>query len=162
MTLVNNLLLIVLHRDNYLHNTIYFASFAPSRTFVHMPLVIYLNMYGFSFGGWVFNLQYGLWHIFTTYFLVIVFRCDTILTAPHFCLRNQQFSQSCDEYFDAVSHSFQNERYGLDDEDRQWDSGGFIKPNSTIANSKKLPPTPIVQNYLNKRRSSVVAQDVYR
>lgn len=68
-------------------------------------------------------------------------------------------NQSYDEYFDASSYSFQDERYGQDDEHRQWDSGGYYKSNSTT--SKKLPAVPVVQNYLNKKRSSLIAQDVY-
>ncbi|KAF7267733.1 hypothetical protein GWI33_019071, partial [Rhynchophorus ferrugineus] len=64
-------------------------------------------------------------------------------------------NQSCDEYYDSLSYPFQEERYGQDEEDRQWDSGGYY--DNTTANvtppaktGKKLPIIP--QNY--KRRSS--------
>lgn len=77
-----------------------------------------------------------------------------------FCCSNQGFNQGFDEYFDASSYPFQEERYGQDEEDRQWDSGGYYKRNSSSA--KKLPTVPVVQNYLNKKRSSLIAQEVYQ
>ncbi|XP_066151235.1 protein unc-13 homolog B isoform X6 [Euwallacea fornicatus] len=72
-------------------------------------------------------------------------------------------SQSIDLYYDSLSYPFQEERYGQDEEDRQWDSGGtyfqreevppFDKPAKT---GKKLPSIPM-QGL--KRRSSIVAVD---
>ncbi|KAJ8932398.1 hypothetical protein NQ314_014692 [Rhamnusium bicolor] len=83
---------------------------------------------------------------------------------------SQSFNQnrSCDEYFDSLSYPFQDERYGQDEEDRQWDSGGYYGNtglvNSTPVNthnktSKKLPAIPVIQNYANKRRSSSAIVD---
>ncbi|KAF5272305.1 hypothetical protein FQR65_LT04963 [Abscondita terminalis] len=71
---------------------------------------------------------------------------------------SQSFNRSYDEYFDASSYASQEDRYGQDQEDRQWDSGGYNKKNT----SKKLPAVPAVQNYLNKKRSSIIAQEIYQ
>lgn len=73
-------------------------------------------------------------------------------------------SQSLDEYYDASSYPYQDERYGQDEEDRQWDSGGYFDNSSVVSStkkvgSKKLPSIPLVENYLNKRRSSIVMQN---
>ncbi|KAF5304323.1 hypothetical protein FQA39_LY09702 [Lamprigera yunnana] len=70
----------------------------------------------------------------------------------------QCYNQSYDKFFDATSYTSQEDRYGQDQEDRQWDSGGTNKKNS----SKKLPSVPVVQNYLNKKRSSIVTQEIYQ
>ncbi|GJQ77641.1 hypothetical protein Trydic_g12769 [Trypoxylus dichotomus] len=56
-------------------------------------------------------------------------------------------NRSYDEY-DTSSYAYQDERYGQDEEDRQWDSGGGFYNNKP--NGKKLPAIPIVQ----KRRPS--------
>lgn len=89
----------------------------------------------------------------------------------YFCLINYlNFSsisfnqnQSCDEYYDSSSYPFQEEMYGQDEEDRQWDSGGSFY-NETVPPSKparkpgmKLPAIPIGQGH--KRRSSTAAMD---
>ncbi|KAK5649184.1 hypothetical protein RI129_000213 [Pyrocoelia pectoralis] len=71
---------------------------------------------------------------------------------------SQSFNQSYDEYFDASSYISQEDRYGQDQEDRQWDSGGYNKKST----SKRLPAVPVVQNYLNKNRSSIIAQEIYQ
>ncbi|KAK4880863.1 hypothetical protein RN001_004182 [Aquatica leii] len=71
---------------------------------------------------------------------------------------SQSFNQSYEEYFDASSYVSQEDRYGQDQEDRQWDSGGYNRKNT----SKKLPTVPVVQNYLNKKRSSIIAQEIYQ
>lgn len=34
-------------------------------------------------------------------------------------------NHSYDEYYDTLSYPYQDERYGKDEEDRQWDSGGY-------------------------------------
>lgn len=60
-------------------------------------------------------------------------------------------NSSYDEFYDASSYHFTEERYGKDDEDRQWDSGGT---NAHHHRPKKLPTVPI-QNYLNKNRNLV-------
>lgn len=65
--------------------------------------------------------------------------------------RNQTFnqSQSYDEYFDSSSYPYQEERYGQEEEDRQWDSGGFY-------GNKTTPTTTSVyqENHINRRRNS--------
>ncbi|XP_031338361.1 uncharacterized protein LOC116167227 isoform X2 [Photinus pyralis] len=71
---------------------------------------------------------------------------------------SQSFNQSYDEYYDASSYISQDDRYGQDQEDRQWDSGGYTKKGT----SKRLPAVPVVQNYLNKKRSSIIAQEIYQ
>ncbi|XP_048519318.1 uncharacterized protein LOC125503292, partial [Dendroctonus ponderosae] len=72
-------------------------------------------------------------------------------------------NQSCDEYYDSSSFPFQEEMYGQDQEDRQWDSGGNVY-NETVPMSKsagksgkKLPAIPLAQGH--KRRSSTAAMD---
>lgn len=60
-------------------------------------------------------------------------------------------NSSYDEFYDAPSYHFPEERFGRDDEDRQWDSGGT---NTQHHRPKKLPTVPI-QNYLNKNRNLV-------
>ncbi|RZB40111.1 Spc7 N domain containing protein, partial [Asbolus verrucosus] len=70
-------------------------------------------------------------------------------------------NQSCDEYYDSLSYPFQEERYGQDEEDRQWDSGGYPQVPPPKTNSKKLPSIPVVQNYMNKRRSSNALDEGY-
>ncbi|KAK9747205.1 C2 domain [Popillia japonica] len=62
----------------------------------------------------------------------------------------QSFNQnrSYDEYCEISSYNCEDERYGQDEEDRQWDSGGGYYSNRL--NGKKLPAIPIVQ----KRRPS--------
>lgn len=62
--------------------------------------------------------------------------------------------QSFDVYYDTVTYPFQEERYGQDDEDRQWDSGGmkFSPPKRQAKTSKKLPSIPVTA----KRRNSIV------
>lgn len=55
-------------------------------------------------------------------------------------------NQSYEEYFDSLSYPFQEERYGQDEEDRQWDSGGYPPIRN---HTKKLPSIP-----LQKRRLS--------
>ncbi|XP_044263033.1 protein unc-13 homolog B isoform X12 [Tribolium madens] len=68
-------------------------------------------------------------------------------------MSSKHFNQS-EEYFDSLSYPFQEERYGQDFEDRQWDSGGYPQPPKT---TKKLPAIP----YVNKRRFSNAALDEY-
>lgn len=72
----------------------------------------------------------------------------------HFSVPTFDQNKTYDEFFDSSSYPFQDERYGQDQEDRQWDSGGFPKSG----HSKKLPSVPI-QNYLNKNRSSILGLD---
>ncbi|XP_017778411.1 PREDICTED: protein unc-13 homolog B isoform X14 [Nicrophorus vespilloides] len=56
-------------------------------------------------------------------------------------------SSGKDNYID----SYQDERYGQDEEDRQWDSGGYT---SRLSTGKKLPTIPTT-----KRRTSVIGQE---
>lgn len=67
-----------------------------------------------------------------------------------FSYSGQSFNQnrSYDEYCEISSYNCEDERYGQDEEDRQWDSGGGYYSNRL--NGKKLPAIPIVQ----KRRPS--------
>uniref|UniRef100_A0A6P7FZK2 Uncharacterized protein LOC114332330 isoform X1 n=1 Tax=Diabrotica virgifera virgifera TaxID=50390 RepID=A0A6P7FZK2_DIAVI len=63
-----------------------------------------------------------------------------------------QQNKSVDEFYDTVPYSSQDGRFGQEDEDRQWDSGGYDpyqppKPRS----SKKLPSIPALQNVTNKQ-----------
>ncbi|XP_050303683.1 protein unc-13 homolog B isoform X4 [Anthonomus grandis grandis] len=80
---------------------------------------------------------------------------------------NFDLNQSSDEFYDSLSYPFQEERYGQDEEDRQWDSGGTIpyyndlevapsKPPS-VKTGKKLPAIPTGQG--QKRRSSFTTTD---
>ncbi|XP_018331992.1 uncharacterized protein LOC108741631 [Agrilus planipennis] len=55
------------------------------------------------------------------------------------------FNSSYEEYYDASSQLFQDERHGPEDEDRQWDSGGF-PPRKSTTFSKKLPEVPTIYN----------------
>lgn len=76
-----------------------------------------------------------------------------------FCC-NYSFSkqdQSFEEFYDTLSYPFQEERYGQDEEDRQWDSGGIEIPpvKRQAKHSKKLPPIPAMT-----KRNSIV-QDSY-
>ncbi|XP_018570699.1 protein unc-13 homolog B [Anoplophora glabripennis] len=87
------------------------------------------------------------------------------VTKVNYLVSSQSFKQnkSCDEYFDSLSYPFQDERYGQDEEDRQWDSGGFYANAAPIGAQhkvgKKLPAIPVIQNHVNKRRSSAAAVD---
>ncbi|KAJ8921478.1 hypothetical protein NQ315_003096, partial [Exocentrus adspersus] len=69
------------------------------------------------------------------------------VTKVNYMVSSHSFRQkSCDEYFDSLSYPFQDERYGQDEEDRQWDSGGFYPKVG-----KKLPAIPVVQNHVKNR-----------
>lgn len=74
------------------------------------------------------------------------------------CFREPTFNQtqSYDEYYDASSYMYQDERYGQDEEDRQWDSGGFY----SAENKANTVNTANVyqENHINKRRNSVLPQ----
>lgn len=59
-------------------------------------------------------------------------------------------SQSYDEYYDSNSYVYQEERYGPEEEDRQWDSGGPYQ--NTTQNRINH------ENYQNKRRNSQLPQ----
>ncbi|KAK9871096.1 hypothetical protein WA026_011379 [Henosepilachna vigintioctopunctata] len=68
--------------------------------------------------------------------------------------------QSYDEYYDTAAMPFQNEMYGQDEEDRQWDSGGYSYfPPPKTSGTKKLPAIP-TQN-TNRRKLSLVNNDSF-
>lgn len=82
----------------------------------------------------------------------------------HVIFSSTPFNQnkSCDEFYDTLSYPFQEERYGQDEEDRQWDSGGNYYNDTSPATKtsktgKKLPAIPTTQGH--KRRSSFAAMD---
>ncbi|CAG9815352.1 unnamed protein product [Phaedon cochleariae] len=54
---------------------------------------------------------------------------------------------SCDEYYDVQPYSYQDDRFGQEEEDRQWDSGGF-HPYPPHPRPKKLPSIPAIQKPL--------------
>lgn len=62
----------------------------------------------------------------------MVYMCKII-----FIFSLPQHSANTEVFYDTVSFPFQQERYGQEEEDRQWDSGGLI------SKSKKLPCIPI-------------------
>nr|XP_022900512.1 protein unc-13 homolog B isoform X8 [Onthophagus taurus] len=67
----------------------------------------------------------------------------------------QSYNQSFEEFYDASSYNnYQDERYGQDQEDRQWDSGGIPNNRASQIGKKKLPALPAV--ITNKRRNSYV------
>ncbi|GLV31616.1 hypothetical protein CBL_07377 [Carabus blaptoides fortunei] len=66
--------------------------------------------------------------------------------------REQSFNHSYDEYFETSSYPYQEERYGQDEEDRQWDSGGFHYQNKSNTSAVHH------ENHINKRRNSVLPQ----
>ncbi|CAH0553608.1 unnamed protein product [Brassicogethes aeneus] len=76
---------------------------------------------------------------------------------------SQSFNQNqcSEEFYDTLPYPFQEERYGQQEEDRQWDSGGYFNsvPPVSSTRSKKLPSIPAVQNQINKRRSSISTTD---
>lgn len=69
-------------------------------------------------------------------------------------------SQSVDEYYDTLSFPCQEERYGQDEEDRQWDSGGtfYNDTQKPVKTGKKLPAIPNTGQG-HKRRSSFATVD---
>lgn len=81
-----------------------------------------------------------------------------LLINTTFICSSQSTIQENDKY-NLSSRFFQDDSYGEDDEDRQWDSGGFYKKSNIGV--KKLPVVPVVQNYLSKKRTSVSAQENY-
>ncbi|KAL3279648.1 hypothetical protein HHI36_017154 [Cryptolaemus montrouzieri] len=86
----------------------------------------------------------------------------TQLNYVHMNSQPNKFCQnpSYDVYYDTSSVPFQQEMYGQDEEDRQWDSGGYSYiPPIKAPGSKKLPVIP-AQN-TNKRRLSLVNNDSF-
>ncbi|KAL1508906.1 hypothetical protein ABEB36_003726 [Hypothenemus hampei] len=87
-------------------------------------------------------------------------------TAPEGTQVNYSNSRthSTEEYFDSVSYQFTKERYGQDEEDRQWDSGGNYcdSANTTVPvkTGKKLPTIPTVKS-LNRRLSFSAIDEGY-
>ncbi|XP_074033427.1 unc-13 isoform X10 [Leptinotarsa decemlineata] len=70
---------------------------------------------------------------------------------------------SIDEYYDVLPYSFQNERFDQEEEDRQWDSGGFepYPPPPKPKTPKKLPSIPALKNLTNKPRLCNNVSSVY-
>ncbi|XP_056632354.1 uncharacterized protein LOC130442346 [Diorhabda sublineata] len=68
-----------------------------------------------------------------------------------------QQNKSVEEYYDSLPYPTQDERFGQEDEDRQWDSGGYnmyVLPKPRT--SKKLPTIPAqLQNITNKQLPSI-------
>ncbi|CAH1101836.1 unnamed protein product, partial [Psylliodes chrysocephalus] len=73
-----------------------------------------------------------------------------------------QQNKTIDEYYDTLPFTSQDDRFGQEEEDRQWDSGGYDpyvppKPRS----SKKLPTVPMaLQNVTNKQLPTIQNSDV--
>ncbi|XP_045460244.1 protein unc-13 homolog B isoform X5 [Harmonia axyridis] len=69
-------------------------------------------------------------------------------------------NSSYDEFYDTSSAPFQQEMYGQDEEDRQWDSGGYdYLPPTKAPGSKKLPAIPA--QTATKPRLSYVNNDSF-
>ncbi|XP_044739279.1 protein unc-13 homolog B isoform X7 [Chrysoperla carnea] len=98
-------------------------------------------------------------------------------TQPQVVPSMQSYNQSYEEYFDTSSYPYQDDRYGQDEEDRQWDSGGYStsstyyqqQTDGLIPNKKKgskhLPTVPNItgvqhENRINTHRSSIAAAGV--
>ncbi|XP_060525961.1 protein unc-13 homolog B isoform X4 [Cylas formicarius] len=78
------------------------------------------------------------------------------VTQVNYVTSTAPFSRAqSEEYYDTLPYPFQEERYGQEEEDRQWDSGGYR--NVTTKTGKKLPSIPAVQTH--KRRSSFSVVD---
>ncbi|KAJ8982329.1 hypothetical protein NQ317_009444 [Molorchus minor] len=97
----------------------------------------------------------------STYFGDSSYYQNTEATKVNYLTSTHSFNQnqSCDEYYDSLSYPFQEERYGQDEEDRQWDSGGYY-PINTHKTGKRLPSIPATTNH-NKRRPSGTVDEGY-
>lgn len=77
---------------------------------------------------------------------------------PALSCSGKQFNQNTDDYYNTPSYPFQEERYGQDEEDRQWDSGGYA-PKHASGTGKRLPTLP---SAVAKRRGSVInTEEIY-
>ncbi|CAG9853810.1 unnamed protein product [Phyllotreta striolata] len=99
----------------------------------------------------------------TTLYDEVIYDYPTFTSGSISRYSSSQPSKSIDEYFDTMPYTSQDDRSGQDDEDRQWDSGGFDsfappKPKT----SKKLPAIPALRNVTNKQLPTAISNtDVY-